>query len=312
MPGGGPARPPAPLDARGPVKGERPRILVTGGTGQVGWELRRCLAPLGEVVAPPRDRLPLDDPAALRDAVRALAPDVIVNAGAYTAVDRAEQEPELAGRVNAAAPEVLAREAARTGGLLVHYSTDYVFDGGGRAPYAESDPCRPLGVYGRTKHAGEQAVQASGARHLVLRTSWVYGMRGGNFLRTILRLAREREELRIVDDQVGAPTWSRMLAEGTAAILARVAAAGGDGPWGVYHLAAGGETSWHGFARAIVELDPARHEQACRRVLPIPTREYPTPAARPAYSVLDGSRAAAAFGVRLPHWREQLVMAMEP
>lgn len=294
----------------------RPRILLTGGTGQVGWELRRALAPLGEVVAPGRAELDLLDPGALRAAIRELAPRLVANAAAYTEVDRAESEPERAYAANATAPAVLAEEAARAGALLVHYSTDYVFDGEKGAPYAEDDPCAPLNVYGRTKREGEVAVAAAGGPHLVLRTSWVYGTRGKNFLRTMLRLAREREELRVVDDQRGAPTWCRMVAEATAVVVAGLRDGSGGfapegAPWGTYHLSAAGETTWHGFAREIVALDPRRDEQRCRAVLPIGTAEYPTPARRPRASVLDGSRLAAAFGVRLPHWREQLLQALD-
>ena len=298
------------------MSGERPRILLTGGTGQVGWELRRALAPLGEVTAPSRAELDLFDAEALRAAVRELAPRLVVNAAAYTEVDRAESEPGRARAANAAAPAALAEEAARTGALLVHYSTDYVFSGEKDRPYTEDDECAPPGVYGRTKREGEAAVAAAGGAHLVFRTSWVYGLRGRNFLRTMLRLAREREELRVVDDQWGAPTWSRMLAEATALVAAGLRDGRGGfapegAPWGVYHLAAAGETTWCRFAREILAADPRRGEQRCREVVAIPTEEYPTPAARPRRSVLDGSRAEAAFGVRLPHWREQLALAME-
>ena len=291
-----------------------PRILLTGAAGQVGWELRRTLAPLGEVVAPPRAALDLRDAEALRRCVAEVCPAAVVNAAAYTAVDRAEEEPGAARAINAVAPGVLAEAAARAGALMVHYSTDYVFDGTGSRPYRESDPTAPLGVYGCTKLEGEEAIAGAGGAHLVFRTSWVYGTRGHNFLRTVLRLVREREELRVVDDQVGAPTWSRMLAEATAAVLARCRSRGRfvlePGASGVYHATGGGETSWHGFAQALVDADPAAHEHVCRVVHPISTAEYPTPARRPAYSVLDSDRLQAAFGVRLPHWREQLELAL--
>ena len=292
----------------------RPRILLTGGTGQVGWELARALAPLGRVVAPGRAGLDLADADGVRRAFRDSAPALVVNAAAHTAVDRAEGEPELARALNAVAPGVLAEEAARAGVPIVHFSTDYVFDGSGSAPYTEVDATAPLGVYGRTKLEGERAVAAAGGAHLVLRTSWVYGTRGHNFLRTMLRLARERDELRVVADQVGAPTWSRMLAEATAAILAPFRAGNG---WeiprevsGVYHLAARGSTSWHGFAEAILAADPARAEQRARRVVPIASEEYPTPAPRPRYSVLNSERAERVFGVALPDWREQLELCL--
>jgi dTDP-4-dehydrorhamnose reductase len=292
----------------------RPRILVTGGTGQVGWELVRALAPVGEVAAPGRAALDLADPASIRRAFRAVAPALVVSAGAYTAVDRAEGEAELANAVNAVAPGVLAEEAARAAVPLVHFSTDYVFGGGKDAPYTENDPVEPLGVYGRTKRAGEEAVAAAGGAHLVLRTGWVYGGRGHNFMRTMLRLARERDELRVVADQRGAPTWSRMLAEATAAIVAPFRSGDGwripAGRWGVYHLSARGETTWHGFAEAILAADPARSEQRARGVVPISTAEYPTPAPRPRYSVLDSGRVERAFGVALPGWREQLALCM--
>jgi dTDP-4-dehydrorhamnose reductase len=293
----------------------RPRILVTGAAGQVGWELVRTLAPLGEVTAPPRAELNLEDADAIRGFVRSLAPAVVVNAAAYTAVDSAEAEPDRAQRVNAAAPGVLAGEAAAAGALLVHFSTDYVFDGTARRPYREDDSRAPLNVYGRSKADGEDAVARAGGAHVILRTSWVYGLRGRNFLRTMLRAARERDELRVVNDQVGAPTWSRMVAEATAALLARMGVgSGGDPPpalLGTFHLAAGGETTWHGFTEAIVALDPVPDEHRCRRVVAVPSSEYPTPARRPAYSVLDSGRLRATAGIELPHWREQLVRCLE-
>ena len=293
--------------------GTSPTFLLTGATGQLGWELRRTLAPLGPVIAPARDELDLADANGIRTAVRRHRPLVIVNAGAYTAVDRAEAEPELAHSINATAPGLLAEEAARLGALLVHFSTDYVFDGSAERPYREADRPNPLNVYGRSKLAGERAIEEVGGKHLIFRTSWIYGMRGSNFLRSMLRLAREREEMRVVDDQIGAPTWSRMIAGATALVLAQVAGAEWELPpagRGVYHLTAGGETSWYDFARAILERDPAREEQRCRTVRPIPTSEYPTPAARPRFSVLDNQRIAKRFGIRLPHWRTQLELAM--
>ena len=293
--------------------GTSPTFLLTGATGQLGWELRRTLAPLGPVIAPARAELDLAEPDGIRAALQHHHPSVIVNAAAYTAVDRAEAEAELAHAINAAAPVILAEEAARSGALLVHFSTDYVFDGAAERPYREADRPNPLNVYGRSKRAGERAIEEVGGTHLIFRTSWVYGMRGSNFLRSMLRLAREREEMRVVDDQIGAPTWSRMIAEATALVLAQIAGAGWELPsdaGGVYHLTAGGETNWYGFAQAILERDPAREEQRCRTLRPIPTSEYPTPAARPRFSVLDNQRIAERFGIRLPHWRTQLELAM--
>jgi dTDP-4-dehydrorhamnose reductase len=283
------------------------KILLTGADGQVGYELLRCLQGLGEIVAPNRARLDLADLDAVRDAVRALRPDLIVNAAAYTAVDRAESEPELALRVNAQAPGVMALQAREVGAALVHFSTDYVFGGDKDGPYTEGDRASPINVYGETKLLGEQAIIASGAPYLILRTSWVYGMRGNNFLRTMLRLAAEREEVRVVDDQVGAPTWSRTVAQTTAHILVQ-AQAGGPKWWreqrGTYHLAAQGETSWAGFARAIMEESGS----ACR-VAPIPSSAYPTAARRPRNSRLDCTKLTQRF-CRLPDWRESLALCM--
>jgi len=270
------------------------RILLTGGSGQVGWELRKTLAPLGEVAAPGRADLDLRDPARIREAVRASNPDAIVNAAAYTAVDKAESEREAAFAMNATAPGVLAEEAKRNGALLVHYSTDYVFDGAKPTPYVEEDEPNPLNVYGASKLAGERAIAASGCRHLILRTSWVYGPRGSNFLLTMLRLARERPELRVVDDQVGAPTSSLAIARATAQVLR-------PGAHGLYHLSAAGQTSWCGFARAIL----ARAGLATP-VRAIRTEDYPTPARRPRNSRLNCARLRADFGLALAPWEEQL------
>ena len=270
------------------------RILLTGAIGQVGWELRKTLAPLGEVAAFGRAELDLRDADRLREAVRAANPDVIVNAAAYTAVDKAESERDAAFAVNAAAPGILAEEAKRNGALLVHYSTDYVFDGAKAAPYVEDDATNPLNVYGASKLAGERAVAASGCRHLILRTSWVYGPRGSNFMLTMLRLAKERPELRVVDDQLGAPTSSLAIARATVQVLR-------PGAHGLYHLAAAGQTTWCGFARAIL----ARAGSATP-VTPIRTEDYPTPARRPRNSRLDCSRLRADFGVQMASWEEQL------
>ena len=285
------------------------RIVLLGSTGQVGWELRRALAPLGEVVA--LDRAPstgtgidLADPAALAARVRGLAADAIVNAAAYTAVDQAEREPELARTINADAPAALAHVAADTGAWLIHYSTDYVFDGSGTAARDEDAATGPLSVYGVTKLAGEQAIAASGCRHLILRTSWVHSARGGNFARTMLRLAAERDSLRVVDDQFGAPTGADLLADLTAHVLrtaradARVS--------GTYHACAAGETNWRDYARRVIAQ--ARDAGLRLRCSPesvegIATRDYPTPARRPLNSRLDTRRLRDTFGLALPPWQ---------
>lgn len=290
------------------------RILLTGARGQVGWELRRTLSPLGEVVALDSSALNLADVDAVRRTVRELAPDVIVNPAAYTAVDKAEGDAERAHAVNAVAPGVLAEEAARRGALLVHYSTDYVFDGGGDAPWREDGACGPLNVYGATKLAGECAIAATGCRHLVFRTSWVYGTRGSNFLLTVRRLMRERPELKIVADQIGAPTWCRDLAEATALVLGQIVspANGFDAaaPWGVYHMTNAGETSWHGFAEAIQALDEFDETWVPSRLVPIPSSDYPTPARRPLNSRLDNGKLERTFGVRLQDWRAALALCL--
>ena len=283
------------------------RILLTGVNGQVGWELQRTLAPLGEVIAADRSLLDLADTAAIRRTVAALAPDLIVNPAAYTAVDKAESEPELAHAINAAAPG----ELAACGIPLVHFSTDYVFDGRKPDAYVEDDAPNPLGIYGATKLAGEQAVQRAGIPHLILRTSWVYGRRGRNFLLTMQRLARERDTLAVVDDQFGAPTWSRLIAEATAQVIARwLDRPGQAAASGIYHLTCGGRTSWHGFTAAIL-AHLATGEAPLARLTAIPTAGYPTPAARPANSQLNCDRLAATFGVRLPDWESALALCLE-
>lgn len=282
-------------------------VLLFGPSGQVGYELQRALAPLGRVVTAGRDVADLTDPGALRDVVRDVQPSAVVNAAAYTAVDRAESEPDVAAAVNATAPGVLAEEADRCGAWLVHYSTDYVFDGTATRPYREDDPTRPLGVYGRTKRDGERAVEAVGGKHLIVRTSWVYGPRRSNFLRTMLRLADacergERDGLRVVDDQTGAPTSALWIADATARMLAAVRPPDApDALRGTYHLASGGQTSWYGFARALfARFGRSVHVEA------IPTTAYPTPAPRPAYSVLDTARVRSHFDLAIPTWSAQL------
>lgn len=295
-------------------------ILLLGNTGQVGSELVRALAPLGAVQALDRAALDLADPDAIRQAVRDSDPSLIVNAAAYTAVDQAESEPELAMAVNGIAPGILAEEAAGRGIALVHYSTDYVFDGAADRPYREDDPTGPINAYGRTKLAGEQAVRAGGAAHLILRSSWIYAKTGRNFLTTMQRLAAERDELTVVDDQLGNPTWARAIADATALVLRRLGQPGDAGAMaergGLYHLAAGGQTSWAGFAAAIIEHGHARAlagrpAPKAKRVKPIPTTDYPTPAARPAYSVLDCGKLRAQFGIGLLDWHTALELCLQ-
>jgi dTDP-4-dehydrorhamnose reductase len=269
------------------------RILLTGRDGQVGWELERTLQPLGEVVATGRAALDLANPSSLKDFIGEVKPALIVNAAAYTAVDKAESEPELARHVNGEAPGIMAEEAKRLGALLVHYSTDYVFDGEKRSPYLEDDAPHPLGAYGRTKLEGERRVAASGCRALLLRASWVYSpSRGRNFFRTIAGKALAGERLRVVDDQVGVPTPSDFLASLSLRLIR-------DGATGVYHAVPSGETSWHGFASLIVEKVGARVA-----VEPIASSEFPTAAVRPRYSVLSNARLAARLGAPLPDWRQ--------
>ena len=282
------------------------RILLTGIHGQVGWELQRTLQPLGEVVAFDRSQLDLAKPEQIRSVMQSLKPTIIVNPAAYTAVDKAESEPELAQIINGTAPAILAEEAKHLDALLLHYSTDYVFDGEKTTPYVESDATHPIGSYGRTKLAGEEAITATACRHLIFRTCWVYGHRGHNFMRTMLRLAAERDELRVVDDQFGAPTWSRMIAETTALALARHA-----GQQGIYHLAATGECSWHGFAESIIQQANAFGILTkCPSVHGITSADFPTPTRRPASSRLDCTRLAQDFGLRLPSWQSQLTSCL--
>ena len=294
------------------VAGEPARILVTGANGQVGWELRRSLAAMGSVVALDRGAFDLTQPDAMRATIREIEPAVLVNAAAYTAVDRAESEPDLAMAINGVAPGVMAEEMARLGGILIHYSTDYVFDGAGQTPWTELDTPNPVSVYGRTKLAGECAIAAVGAGHLILRTSWVYGRRGSNFVRTIIRLALERDELRVVADQTGAPTWSGDLADWTAAIVSRLLEpqTSTSQAAGIFHLVASGRTTWHGLAQAVVRLAP---ELAHRRqvvVVPIESAEYPLPAKRPAFSVLDTARVHEVFGIAPRHWENALIRCL--
>jgi dTDP-4-dehydrorhamnose reductase len=335
------------------------RILITGKNGQVGWELQRTLSTLGEVVALDRTGMDLASPDSIRAAIRDAKPSLIVNAAAYTAVDKAESEPELAMAINGVAPGILAEEAKRLNALLIHYSTDYVFDGTKQGPYTEDDLPNPLSVYGKTKLAGERAIQQIGGPHLICRTSWVYGARGKNFLLAILRLAKERNELRIVNDQFGAPTWSRTIAETTAQVVAQLYCpftfhvsrftateapithdpspiAGVESPIadhrslfadvsGIYNLTSGGETTWFGFAKALLESSDriAHHpspitavqspftDHRLPNVVPIPTEQYPTPAKRPRNSVLSNRKLTERFGLIQPNWQSCLVMCLE-
>ena len=291
------------------VAEQRPAIFfLTGANGQIGWELRRVLARLGTVVAHDRSTLDLADGEAIRRAVAAAAPTVIVNAAAYTAVDRAEAEPELAHRINAAAPASLALAAQRSGALLIHYSTDYVFDGTASVPYREADVAHPLNAYGRSKYAGDMAVLDSGTAAYLFRVAWVYGNRGRNFLTTIRQLMADGKPLRIVGDQHGAPTWCRSIAEATGAAIEgilRARAGGAHVPApGLYHMAPADTTTWAGFAKAIVAATSPVGEPPV--VTSISTDAYPTPARRPHWSVLDSTRLHAAFGLRMAPWQDQL------
>lgn len=287
------------------------KILLLGKDGQLGWELQRALALLGELRACGREDADFTEPESLRALVRDFAPDVIVNAAAYTAVDKAEGDAGTAHVVNAAAPGVLAEEAAARGAWLVHYSTDYVFDGSKHGAWIETDTANPLSVYGRSKYEGEERIRASGAHHLILRTSWVFAARGANFARTMLRLAKERDALDVVADQHGAPTGAALLADATALALHRIAALGkgARGLSGTYHLAAGGSTTWHAYARHVLAL--ARRHGAVLKAGPeavraIASGAFPTPAVRPANSRLDCSKFCKSFGLVLPDWRHHV------
>ncbi|MBI5771739.1 MAG: dTDP-4-dehydrorhamnose reductase [Verrucomicrobia bacterium] len=296
-----------------------PKILLFGKVGQVGWELRRTLAPMCRLACVDYPEVDFTAPDSIRRHIADAAPDIIINAAAYTAVDKAETDLALATKINADAPGLMAGEAARRGALLVHYSTDYVFDGTKTTPYVETDAPNPLGAYARTKHAGDEAIRASGCNHLIFRLCWVYGARGANFMLTMQRLAREREKLRVVADQVGCPTWSRMIAETTAHALLQVRIPACPEPAeqadaravsGTYHLCSTGQTSWHGFASAIIDLMPTETKK-CREVEAITSAEYPTPTKRPAYSVMSCAKLENTFNLRLPDWHDSLRQVVE-
>jgi dTDP-4-dehydrorhamnose reductase len=286
-----------------------PKILIFGRVGQVGWELRHKLACLGQVSSVDFPEIDFSKPETIREAVRAAEPTVIVNAAAYTAVDKAEATPEPAWALNATGPAVIAEEAKRLGALMVHYSTDYVYDGSKQGAWVETDAPGPLNVYGQTKLAGDEAIAAAGGDYLILRTSWVYGARGANFLLTMLRLAKDRPELRIVDDQTGSPTTSECIAQATADILAQVLSPRGEGMAGrsgVYHLTNSGATTWFGFAKEFLS-----RQANCPKLTPIPASEYPVPAKRPVNSVLSCEKLAGTFGVRMPSWEVALDLVLE-
>lgn len=289
------------------------RWLVVGADGQLGTDLCEVLAAAGHlVVGVDYPSIDITDAPATTAAAADAGADVVVNAAAYTAVDKAESEPELAAKINAEAPGILAEEAAKAGALCVHYSTDYVYDGTRQTAYEETDSPNPLSVYGRTKLDGDRAVQAAGGRHLIFRLSWVYGARGTNFMLRIIAAARQQDTLRVVNDQTGCPTWSRLIAETTALALKQVLAAADPGAFtGIYHLASSGTTTWHGFASAIVNRMPTG-EKKCAAVLPIASAEYPSAVRRPAWSVLSCEKLARTFGLRLPGWEDSLSLAMEP
>lgn len=283
------------------------RILLTGKNGQVGWELQRSLAPFGRIWAYDRQELDLQDSDALRRVIQEIKPDLIVNAAAYTAVDKAETDQGAAHAINAVAPMIMAEEAKKCGALLVHYSTDYVFDGTGKRPYIENDPVNPLSVYGKTKLEGESAIRSIHDKHLILRTSWVYATRGKNFLLTMQRLGKEKELLKIVSDQIGAPTWSRLIASMTAQMIN---SSWHSQLWGTYHLTSAGQTSWHGFAKEIFNVLYAAGA-AVPILQEITTSEYPLPASRPGYSVLSNDKLEKAFHLKMPDWKDCLHLCLD-
>lgn len=290
------------------------KILLTGISGQVGWELQRTLMTVGEVIYLNRGQLHLANPDSIRGTIRDIKPDLIVNPAAYTAVDKAESEIDLAMAINGVAPGIIAEEAKSLNAAIIHYSTDYVFDGNKNTPYQENDQTNPQNIYGKTKLAGEEAISSVGVNYLIFRTSWVYGLRGKNFLLTMQRLAKEREEIRVVDDQIGAPTWSRMIAEITAQVITQ-----GQNNLidffaknrGIYNLSPSGKTSWYGFAKAIFNDDFPNNERKLKRLIPITTPEYPTPASRPAFSLLDNQKLSDTFGLKMPEWDQVLKLVLD-
>jgi len=282
-------------------------ILLTGRTGQVGWELRRILAPLGRVIALGREQLDLTNPGAIRNAIRSASPNIVVNAAGFTAVDLAESQPALAMQLNGIAPGIMAEAAKQVGALLIHYSTSFVFDGTKSEPYVETDPPAPVNTYGKTKLAGEQAITACGGRYIILRAGWTYSRRRANFLLAILRILQEKQELHVVDDQVGAPTWARAYAEATAELVRKGSDAGNHS--GIYHLSAAGQATRYQWARTIIDIAQERCGDKYGRwtkLHPITTAEYPLPATRPLYTVMDNSRINRVFGIHIPRWDEQL------
>lgn len=290
------------------------KILVIGCNGQVGWELVRCLQPLGEVIATDRRQMNLSDLDNIKTTLKNIAPDIIVNAAAYTAVDKAEDNEVEANIINGHAPGVLATEAKQIGALLIHYSTDYVFDGAKSSPYTEDDTSAPINAYGRSKLLGEEAIQSVDMDYIILRTSWVYAARGTNFLRTILKLAQEREELRVVTDQIGTPTWARLIAETTAHVIRQSQTERTNASFqsNLYHLTAVGETSWFGFTQAIVEQ--ARRfpdfSLTLKKISPIPTQDYPTSSPRPMNSRLAMAKLESHFGLKMPTWNNMLQLCL--
>ena len=285
------------------------KILLTGKTGQVGWEVNRSLSKLATVFAMDRNEMDLAKPGTLGPVIQEIKPDIIINAAAYTNVDKAESEPELAMTVNGIAPGVIAEEAKKIGAVMIHYSTDYVFDGKATSPYEEEAPTCPVNVYGKSKLDGEKAVAQAGIPHIILRTGWVYSLRGSNFLLTMQRLAQTREQIKVVDDQTGGPTWARSIAEGTARILKQSLKGGAAtsstfSHSGIFHISCGGETSWFGFANKILELSGLAKNT---EVIPILTSEYPTPATRPRYSLLSNRKLKQVYHHEMPQWQDALL-----